>query len=63
MKSGKFWAWVVFAIGTAYFFIPLLATFEFSMRMRRGVHSFDAYQVVLGDPRFQATFLYSVVAA
>ena len=63
MKSGKFWAWVVFGIGTAYFFIPLIATFEFSLRMRRGVHSFDAYQVVLGDPRFQATFLYSVVAA
>ncbi|MER8383948.1 ABC transporter permease [Mesorhizobium sp. M1428] len=63
MKSGRFWAWVVFALGAAYFFIPLIATVEFSMRMRRGAYSFDAYQVVLGDPRFQATFIYSVVAA
>ena len=35
MKSGKFWAWVVFIVGAAYFFIPLAATVEFSLRMRR----------------------------
>jgi putative spermidine/putrescine transport system permease protein len=63
MKSGKFWAWLTFAIGLAYFFIPLLATLEFSLRMRRGTYSFDAYQVVFGDPRFQQSFTYSVVAA
>ncbi|TKB29400.1 MAG: ABC transporter permease, partial [Mesorhizobium sp.] len=51
------------ALGAAYFFIPLIATVEFSMRMRRGVYSLDAYKVVLGDPRFQATFGYSVLAA
>ena len=50
MKTGRFWAWVVFGLGAAYFFIPLIATVEFSMRMRRGAYSFDAYQVVLGDP-------------
>ena len=60
MKSGRFWAWVVFAVGAAYFFIPLIATLEFSMRMRRGVYSFDAYKVVFGDPRFQQTFGFSV---
>ncbi|MDX8501656.1 ABC transporter permease [Mesorhizobium sp. VK4C] len=63
MKGGRFWAWVVFILGAAYFFIPLIATVEFSMRMRRGAYSFDAYQIVLGDARFQATFVYSVVAA
>ncbi|MDX8465201.1 ABC transporter permease [Mesorhizobium sp. VK23B] len=63
MKTGRFWAWVVFILGAAYFFIPLIATVEFSMRMRRGAYSFDAYQIVLGDARFQATFMYSVVAA
>ncbi|MDX8503814.1 ABC transporter permease [Mesorhizobium captivum] len=63
MKTGRFWAWVVFILGAAYFFIPLIATVEFSMRMRRGAYSFDAYQIVLGDARFQATFVYSVVAA
>jgi putative spermidine/putrescine transport system permease protein len=57
------WAWVAFAVGLVYFFLPLIATFEFSLRMRRGVYSFDAYRVVFGDPNFQATFTYSVVIA
>jgi putative spermidine/putrescine transport system permease protein len=41
--------------------VPLICTFEFSLRMRRGEYSFDAYRVVLADPNFQATFTYSVV--
>ncbi len=32
---------------------------NFSLKMRRGVYSFDAYAKVLGDPSFQATFSYS----
>lgn len=63
MKTSRLWAWLTFAIGMAYFFIPLIATFEFSLRMRRGTYSFDAYRVVLGDPRFQETFGYSVLVA
>ncbi|ODT07830.1 MAG: spermidine/putrescine ABC transporter permease [Mesorhizobium sp. SCN 65-20] len=63
MKTGRFWAWLTFAIGMAYFFIPLIATFEFSLRMKRGEYSFEAYRVVLGDPRFQETFGYSVIVA
>jgi putative spermidine/putrescine transport system permease protein len=63
MKTSRFWAWLVFIVGAAYFFIPLIATFEFSLRMRRGVYSFDAYRVVLGDARFQETFAYSVTVA
>jgi putative spermidine/putrescine transport system permease protein len=63
MRAGRFWAWLTFAVGAAYFFLPLIATMEFSMRMRRGVYSFDAYTVVLGDSRFQQTFAYSVLAA
>ncbi len=59
----RIWAWVAFAIGMIYFFVPLIGTLEFSLRMRRGVYSFDAYRVVLADPRFQATFTYSVVMA
>jgi putative spermidine/putrescine transport system permease protein len=31
--------------------------------MRRGVYSLDSYAVVLGDPRFQQTFMYSVLMA
>ena len=57
------WAWLAFFVGAAYFLLPLIATFEFSLRMERGVYSFKAYQVVFGDPRFQETFLYSVTVA
>jgi putative spermidine/putrescine transport system permease protein len=61
MKQSRFWAWLVFAIGAAYFLIPLIATFEFSLRMRRGYYSFDAYASVFSDPKFQQTFSYSAV--
>ena len=63
MRLQHFWAWLSLAIGMVYFFLPLIATFEFSLRMRRGVYSHDAHRVVLADPRFQATFTYSVVLA
>ena len=59
----RIWAWLALAVGMIYFFLPLIATFEFSLRMRRGVYSFDAYRVVLADPQFQATFGYSVAMA
>jgi putative spermidine/putrescine transport system permease protein len=59
----RIWAWIAFTIGMIYFFVPLIGTLEFSLRMRRGVYSLDAYRVVLADPRFQATFLYSTVMA
>ena len=53
--------WLVFLLGAAYFLLPLIATLEFSLRMRRGAYTWDAYAVVFSDPRFQATFGYSVV--
>ncbi|QQR39814.1 ABC transporter permease [Devosia rhizoryzae] len=61
MKTQKFWAWLVFGLGAAYFIVPLLATFEFSLRMRRGEYSLDAYASVFSDPRFAASFGYSIV--
>ncbi|HUI19331.1 MAG TPA: ABC transporter permease [Alphaproteobacteria bacterium] len=63
MKSGRLGPWLAIAVGTVYFLVPLIGTFEFSLRMRRGQYSFDAYRVVLGDPQFQATFAYSTVLA
>jgi putative spermidine/putrescine transport system permease protein len=59
MKRSRFGPWVAVIIGVVYFIVPLLATFEFSLKLRRGVYSFDAYAIVLADPRFQASFLYS----
>ena len=61
MKPSRFWPWVIFLTGAAYFIIPLIATVEFSLKMRRGYYSFDSYLSVFADPRFQATFGYSVV--
>ncbi|MBE7185666.1 MAG: ABC transporter permease [Methylobacterium mesophilicum] len=63
MKSSRFWAWATLIVGALYFFVPLIATLEFSLRMRRGEYSLDAYRIVFGDARFQATFTYSVVVA
>ena len=63
MTRRTIWSWAVMLLGALYFFVPLLATFEFSLRYRRGVYSFEAYRIVLGDPRFHATFLYSTVLA
>ncbi|PRD42694.1 spermidine/putrescine ABC transporter permease [Phyllobacterium phragmitis] len=63
MKSQRIGAWIAFAIGAIYFLVPLIGTFEFSLRMRRGEYSFDAYRVVFADPNFQATFGYSTLMA
>jgi putative spermidine/putrescine transport system permease protein len=59
----KVWAWGFFLFGALFFLLPLVGMTEFSLSMRRGEYSFDAYRVVLGDPVFQATFLYSVAMA
>jgi len=61
MRRGKPWAWIAFAVGAIYFLVPLIATFEFSLKMKRGTYSFEAYSVVFADPRFQATFGYSIM--
>ncbi|KGJ03797.1 putative spermidine/putrescine transport system permease protein [Paracoccus halophilus] len=59
----RFWSWAAIAFGAIYFLLPLIGTIEFSLRMRRGEYSLDAYASVLADPNFRATFGYSVVMA
>ena len=56
-------ATIALFFGLMYFLLPLIGTVEFSMSMRRGVYSLDAYRVVLADPVFQQTFTFSVVMA
>ena len=63
MRGTRIWAWLAFAIGLLYFLLPLIGTIEFSLRMKRGEYSLEAYRVVLGDPRFQATFGFSALMA
>lgn len=59
----KLWAWGALAFGVIYFALPLIGMTNFSLKMRRGVYSFDAYAKVLGDSQFQQTFGYSVTMA
>jgi len=61
MKGSRVWSWIVFILGASYFVVPLLATFEFSLRIRREGYTFDAYASVFNDPRFHATFGYSLI--
>jgi len=63
MKGAKIGPWLAVIVGALYFVVPLIATFEFSLRLRRGEYSFEAYRIVLADPQFQATFGYSTVLA
>ena len=63
MKTQKILAWIAIAIGVIYFFVPLIGTFEFSLRMRRGEYSADAYQSVFSDMQFRETFGFSMVMA
>jgi len=60
MKANKFWPWFIVILGAAYFIVPLVATFIFSLRMRRNELSFDAYASVFSDPKFFSTFGYSL---
>jgi putative spermidine/putrescine transport system permease protein len=59
----KVFSWAALIFGLLYFFLPLAGMTEFSLKMRRGVYSFDAYARVLADPQFQETFGYSVLMA
>jgi putative spermidine/putrescine transport system permease protein len=59
----RVFSWIVLIFGLLYFILPLAGMTEFSLKMRRGVYSLDAYTKVLGDPQFQQTFSYSVLMA
>ena len=52
LNFNKIFSWFILSLGAIYFLLPLYATFEFSLRMRRGEYSLLAYERVLADPRF-----------
>ncbi len=63
MKSSRIGPWIAVILGSLYFLIPLVATFEFSLRLKRGEYSFEAYRIVFADPVFQQAFVHSLVLA
>lgn len=63
MKSNKLWGWLWVALGVLYFFLPLYATLDFSLRAKKGQLSLLAYQRVLADPQFRQTLLFSLEMA
>jgi putative spermidine/putrescine transport system permease protein len=54
--TGKLVSWIVFIAAMLYFFLPLIATLEFSIRMRP---TGAAYLNTFKDARFFSTLLYS----
>ncbi|WP_127104971.1 ABC transporter permease [Pararhodobacter zhoushanensis] len=59
----KLWSWGALLFGVLFFLMPLYGMTEFSLKMRRGEYSLDAYTAVINNPQFQATFSYSVIMA
>lgn len=62
-RGGQVWAWFWMILGVLYFFLPLVATFLFSLRAKLGVLSFAAYGNVFRDPNFIYNFSYSALWA
>jgi putative spermidine/putrescine transport system permease protein len=62
-RGGQVWAWFWMILGILYFFLPLLATFLFSLRAKLGVLSFAAYENILTDPDFIHSFSSSALWA
>lgn len=63
MKKINVWAWFIFIIGFLYFFVPLISTLEFSLKMIKDRYTFEAYRVAFTDPGFFLNFGYSLMWA
>lgn len=63
MKRSTFWSWFWMAVGVLYFILPLIATFIFSLRAKKGVLSFLAYENIFNDQYFWESFVFSLVVA
>jgi putative spermidine/putrescine transport system permease protein len=62
-SRGRWWAWIFIILGTLYFFLPLLATFVFSLKAKLGTLSFQAYINIFNDPQFLWNFGFSILWA
>jgi putative spermidine/putrescine transport system permease protein len=60
MKRSGWSNWLIMGLGLLYFFVPLVATFLFSLRAQKDVLSFLAYQRIFADPQFWKTLGFSL---
>ncbi|MCS6963402.1 ABC transporter permease [Thermoflexus sp.] len=60
MRKATLWNWFWILLGLLYFFLPLLATFHFSLRARKEALSLLAYQQMIEDTRIWQALLYSI---
>lgn len=54
---------IIALLGAAFFIVPLVATFNFSLRMKRGELSFEAYRSVLESDLFISVLSFSAMAS
>lgn len=59
MKKLQLWNWFWIILSLLYFFLPLFATFNFSLKARKGELSLLAYQQMLGDARIWRSLVFS----
>ncbi len=63
MKTRSIWAWIIFIIGMLYFFLPLFALFQFSLKMVKDRYTFAAYRVAFSDPNFLQIWRFAGVGS
>lgn len=59
-RLGRLWWWFVFIVGVLYFFIPLVATFNFSLKENPPI---KAYTSTVSDVELIGSLIYSFVVA
>lgn len=57
------WSWFWIVLGVLYFVVPLIATFDFSLRAKKDVLTFLAYERIFTDAAFWRTFSFSLQMA
>jgi len=61
LSGGRIGAWIVFIAGVLYFFLPLVATLLFSLRLQPTGKAYT--NVLVNDDRFAQTLIYSGLVA
>jgi putative spermidine/putrescine transport system permease protein len=63
MRRFPWSAWIWIVLGMAYFFIPLISTFIFSLKSNQTGNccSLENYSTIIHDPQFWSTFKLSII--